>query len=132
MRKSQIKVKLDQEQRCEAKELVIETSLQELVKQDKVKTSIQELYGANEFEELDFKSLHQAIYTILYCWRSANIIKCLKYTSLAHTQHCLRNAEDNNNSGRDFLPDVDLSSAFSHAVINPRIMIDFISEDITL
>lgn len=47
----------------------------------------------------------------------ANITKYLKYTSLAHTQHCLQNAEDKFNSKRDFLPDVDLFNIFLYATI---------------
>ncbi len=132
MRKSQIDVKLDQEQRRKAKKLAIEVSLQELVKQDEVEDSIQEPYSANKPEELDFKSLHQAVCTPLYRRRLADITECFEYTSLAHTQHCLQNAEDNNNSQCDFPSDVDLSSAFPHAAMYPGIMTDFTLEDIAL
>ena len=52
--------------------------------------------------------------------------------SLAHTQHCLQNAEDNNNSERNFLQDVDLSSASSHAAIYPGIMTDFTFDNTAL
>ena len=69
---------------------------------------------------------------MLYCWRLANIIKYSKYISLAHTQHYLQNAEDNNNSGRDFLLDVDLSHIFLHTSIYPEIITDFTLEDRTL
>ncbi len=66
MRKSQIEVKLDQAQQREAKELATKASLQKLVEQDEIEDGIQELYGANESEELDSKSLHQAVCTTLY------------------------------------------------------------------
>ncbi len=44
----------------------------------------------------------------------------------------MQNPEDNNNSGHDFLSDVDLSNTFPHAAIYPGIMTDFILEDTTL
>ncbi len=125
MRKSQIKVKLDQEQQCEAKQLAIEASLQELVKQNEVEDSIQEPYSANKPEELDSKSLYQAVCITLYHWRLADITECLEYMSLTHTQYCLQNAEDNNNSERDFLPNIDLFSTSPHAIMYLGIMINF-------
>lgn len=106
--------------------------MQKLVKQNEFEDNIQELYGANKPEELDSKSLYLAICTTLYRWRLADIIECLKYTSLAYTQHCLQNAEDNNNLKDNFLLDVDLSSASLHTAIYSGIMTDFNSEDTTL
>lgn len=126
MRKSQIKVKLDQKQQCEAKNWAIEASLWELMKQNEFKDSIQEPYDANKLEELDFKSFYQTVCTIFYRWRLADIIKYLKYTSLVHTQHCLQNAED------DFWSDIDLFIASPHATIYPEIMTNFTLEVIAL
>lgn len=53
MRKSQIKVKLDQKQQRKAKKLATEVSSQELVKQNKVEDSIQEPYDTNKPEKLN-------------------------------------------------------------------------------
>lgn len=39
-----------------------------------------------------------------------------------HTQHCLRNAENNTNSENNFLPDINLSSASPHATMYPGVM----------
>ncbi len=132
MKKSLIEVKLDQEQWREAKELATEASLRELLEQNKVKDSIQELYSANKLEELHSKSLYQADCTTFYHWRLADITEYLEYTSLVHTQYCLRKAKDNNNSGRDYLLNVDLSSAFPHAAMYPGIITDFTLEDTAL
>lgn len=44
----------------------------------------------------------------------------------------MQNAEDNNNSGRDFLSDVNLFRASPHAIMYPEIMTNFTLEDITL
>lgn len=52
--------------------------------------------------------------------------------SLAHTQYCLRNAEDNNNSRRNFLSDVNLFSASPYTAIYPESMTDFTLEDTIL
>lgn len=67
MRKSQIKVQLDQEQCHKAKELAIEVSLLKLIKQNEIENSIQELYGATEPKKLDSKSLYQAVCITRYC-----------------------------------------------------------------
>lgn len=48
MRKSQIEVKLDQEQQYKAKELATEAFWRELVEQNKVKNSVQDLYSVNK------------------------------------------------------------------------------------
>ena len=106
--------------------------MRELVKQDEVKDSIQELYSTNKSKELDFKSLYQAIFTTLYYLKWADIIECLKYMSLAHSQYYLQNIEDDNNFVHDFLSDIDLSSISLHTAIYPRIMTDFTLEDTAL
>lgn len=62
----------------------------------------------------------------------ADITEYLIYTSLAHTQHFLRNVEDNNNFESDFLPDVNLSITSPHTIIYQRIMLDFILEIVNL
>ena len=81
---------------------------------------------------LDTKSLQQTICITFHRWRSAYIIEYLKYTSLAHTQHCLRNVEDNTNFEIDFLPDVDLSSASPHATIYQGVMLNIILEAVDI
>lgn len=58
MKKSQIKVKFDQEQRRKTKKLATEASLQKQVKQDKVEDSIQESYDANKPKKLTSKSFY--------------------------------------------------------------------------
>lgn len=83
-------------------------------------------------KKLDSKSLYQAICIALYCWRSADIIKCLQYSSLVYTQHCLQNVEDTNNSRCNFLQNVDLSDIFLHATVYLRIMTDFNLKDTNL
>ena len=56
MRKSQIEVKLDQEQRREAKESITEAFWWELVEQEEVKDIVQDLYGVNELNQFDIES----------------------------------------------------------------------------
>lgn len=132
MRKSQIAVKLDQEQQYKAKKLATKTSLQELVEQNEVEDSIQELYGANKPEKLDFKSLQQVVCITIYNWRLADIIEYLKYTSLAHTQHYFQNAEDKKNFKGSFLPYVDLFNATPHIPLYPGVMTGFNLENTAL
>ena len=50
MRKSQIKVKLDQEQQCKAKKLAIEAFLQELVEEEKVEDSVQDPHSVYKLD----------------------------------------------------------------------------------
>lgn len=66
MRKSQIEVKQDQEQRRKAKELATKASLRELVEQDKVEDSVQDPHSVNELDLLDTKFLQQAICITLH------------------------------------------------------------------
>lgn len=102
--------------------------MRELVKQEEVEDSIQHPYGVNELNQFNTKSLQQAVCIAFHRWKSADITDCLKYTSLAHTQHCLRTTDDNGNSEIDFLPNVDLSSTSSHATMYPGVILDITSE----
>ena len=57
MRKSQIEVKLDQEQQRKVKESATEVFLQELVERKEVKNSVQDPYGVDKLNQFDTKSL---------------------------------------------------------------------------
>lgn len=52
--------------------------------------------------------------------------------SFIYTQYYLQNSKNNNNFKSNFLLDIDLFNASLYTVIYPKIIIDFILEDIVL